>query len=427
MQGRITKRTVDALKAGESIADNEQQGFQARRLPSGLVTYVYRYRNAAGVRQIISLGTKLTPDQARAKADKHADEIERGKDPAANETRRRNTTVDAVLDNYIERDVKPRGLRSLKGITGAFDRHVRPDIGTMSIYDLRRSHIGDMLDEIEDNAGPVMADRTLAYLRRAFNWQATRDDDFQPPIVKGMTKTKPGERRRKRILTDQEIADVLTAVDQLGGDDAVPDCYPKFIRALLTCALRRNEVARCHRKEIDGRNWIVPADRMKNKLDHLVPITPALAKLFGNRDGFLFSNDEGATAISGFSKPKAALDAKIAELRKAAAGKPMPHWTLHDLRRTARSLMSRYATPDIAERVIGHVIPGVRGVYDLYEYADEKRSALESLAGHLSGIARPPAARPAASERRRRRGRGGASDVERRLDSSIHKSRSLVS
>ena len=50
----------------------------------------------------------------------------------------------------------------------------------------------------------------------------------------------------------------------------------------------------------------------------------------------------------------------------------MPHWTLHDLRRTARTILSRYATPDHAERVIGHIIGGVRGVYDLYEYADEK-------------------------------------------------------
>ena len=45
-----------------------------------------------------------------------------------------------------------------------------------------------MLDEIEDANGPVMADRTLAYLRKAFNWYAVRDDQFNVPVVRGMAR-----------------------------------------------------------------------------------------------------------------------------------------------------------------------------------------------------------------------------------------------
>ena len=68
----------------------------------------------------------------------------------------------------------------------------------------------------------------------------------------------------------------------------------------------------------------------------------------------------------------------------------MAPWTLHDLRRTARSLMSRAGVlADIAERVLGHVIPGVRGVYDRHEYAAEKRDALERLAGLVELILNP--------------------------------------
>ena len=70
----------------------------------------------------------------------------------------------------------------------------------------------------------------------------------------------------------------------------------------------------------------------------------------------------------------------------------MPHWTLHDLRRTARSLMSRAGVrPDIAERVLGHAIAGVAGVYDRHSYADEKRAALEKLAGLVERIVNPVA------------------------------------
>ena len=72
-----------------------------------------------------------------------------------------------------------------------------------------------MLDEIADKSGPVMADRTLAYIRKAFNWWATRDDDFHPPIVKGMSRTKPKERNRKRVLADDEIRDIWAALDTI--------------------------------------------------------------------------------------------------------------------------------------------------------------------------------------------------------------------
>ena len=88
----------------------------------------------------------------------------------------------------------------------------------------------------------------------------------------------------------------------------------------------------------------------------------------------------GKTHFSGYSKAKAALDVEA----------PMPEWRLHDLRRTARSLMSRAGVrPDIAERVMGHVIPGVEGVYDRHEYKDEKARALQALAGIIGGIINP--------------------------------------
>jgi integrase len=250
-----------------------------------------------------------------------------------------------------------------------------------------RRDVVEMLDTIEDGSGPVMADRVLAYVRKAFFWAATRDQDFTPPIIKGMARTKPRERMRGRRLDDQEIRDMLDALDQLG--DSVPVCYPSFVRALLLTGQRRTSVSHAHSDEITNDGWLIPASRMKGKRPHLVPITAPVQGLLGSRKGFLFSSDSGKTAFSGYSKAKTALDRKIAELRKQDGRKPMPHWVLHDLRRTARSILSRYSTPDIAERVLGHVIPGVRGVYDHHEYADEKREALERLAAHVNDVVHP--------------------------------------
>jgi integrase len=71
--------------------------------------------------------------------------------------------------------------------------------------------------------------------------------------------------------------------------------------------------------------------------------------------------------------------------------RPAPPWVLHDLRRTARSLLSRAGiSSDHAERVMGHAIDGVEGVYDRHSYADEKAHALQRLSDLIESIINPP-------------------------------------
>jgi integrase len=401
MQTKIGKRAIDKLQKGETIFDDEIAGFHARCLPSGVITYGYRYRTPDGKRPMVSLGIhgSITPDEARTLAKQRAGDVAGGKDPAAERdaareqaVRDETKTVNAVLDEHVKRHVE--GLRSADAIKSAFDRLVRPVMGDDLIYDIARSDIVEMLDDIEDENGPVMADRTLAFLRKAFNWQMARDDKFFSPIIKGMGRVNAKERARQRILTDEEIFDVWTALDRIG--NRVPVCYPQFIRLLLLTAQRRSNVARWHSDQIKpeigpmgdvlSHHWLIDGDDYKNGQTQLVPISSAAQALLIRDKGFMVSSDDGNTAFSGFSKTKAVLDESIAQMRENSGRSPMPHWVLHDLRRTARSIMSRYATPDIAERVIGHAIGGVRGVYDHYAYAAEKRSALEKLAAHVLGV-----------------------------------------
>ena len=102
-------------------------------------------------------------------------------------------------------------LRTAEEYERIFDVYVRPRIGNKSIYDLRRSDIVEMLDAVEDENGPVMADKVLARARKAFGWQAARDDAFVPPIVRGMARTSTAERARHRVLSDDELRAVCRA------------------------------------------------------------------------------------------------------------------------------------------------------------------------------------------------------------------------
>jgi integrase len=404
MRQKISKSAINSLKLGQIIADSNPVGFVARRLNSGAVTYGYRYRDRTSGRQRwIGLGVhgEVSPDQARKRALKIAGEVRDGGEPvsaAETATKRRQAmgvTVDEVLDDFLARYVRPK-LRSADEIERTFRVYVRPKIGSKPIFDLRRIDIIQLLDRVEDNGAPVMADRVLAHMRKALRWYAVRNDQFSVPLVPGMARTKPAERARKRVLDDQEIRDLDAALTALHGASAVPECFASFVRFLLLSAQRLRMASNARWEEIDGDDWIVPEARHKGKGkgDHVVPLTDGLLALIGPKQkaGYVFTSDGGKTSFKGFSKAKAALDAKLAEIRKAAGRKPMQPWVFHDLRRCARSLMSRAGVPsDHAERVLAHEVSGIRKIYDRYQFKPEKLDALQRLGVLLGQILQPGA------------------------------------
>jgi integrase len=213
-----------------------------------------------------------------------------------------------------------------------------------------------------------MADRTLALVRKIMNWHATRSDDFRSPIVRGMARVRPSERARERVLTDDEIRAIWANGNGVFGH---------FVRFLLLTGARRSEASEMTWAEIDGGDWTLPAARNKTKVDLVRPLSKTAQDTLPPKQGEYVFTTDGRSPISGFSKFKRAFD-------KATGTKG---WTLHDCRRSARSLMSRAGVPsDHAERCLGHVIGGVRGVYDRHEYHREKAQAFDALASLVERI-----------------------------------------
>ncbi len=308
--------------------------------------------------------------------------------------RRTDNTLKGICEEYIKHDGKC--LRSVGWREQVLKRLVYPELGAKQIGDIKRSDIVRLLDKIEDENGATMADRTLAVVRKVMNWYASRSDDFRSPIVRGMDRVKQKERARERTLTDDELRAVWRAAEASTGP------FGRLVRFMLLTAARRMEAAAMTWGELNG-EWTLPASRNITKMDLVRPLSAdARAVLPAQVDGcdYVFTAD-GRNQISSFSTLKLALDKAILEdLRKQdPEAKPLPNWTLHDLRRTARSLMSRAGVrADHAERCLGRVMPGVRAVYDRYEYLEEKRDAFNKLAASIKGIVHPSkaAAWPAA-------------------------------
>jgi len=363
----------DAVIQGAKVP----RGFGVRITAGGARSFVMNYSVARRERRF-TIGQY--PDWSVLRAVKEARElrqrIDRGEDPLDGSRKQEaasGNTLKAICEEYIKRDGK--SLRTVEWRERVLERLVYPELGAKQIGDIKRSDIVRLLDKIEDENGATMSDRTLAVVRKVMNWHASRSDDFRSPIVRGMGRVKPKERARDRTLTDDELRAVWRAAEASTGP------FGRMVQFILLTSARRTEAAAMALGELNG-DWTLPAARNKTKVDLVRPLSAeARAVLPAKVDGcdFVFTTD-GTNPISGFAKFKVALD--------KACG--VTGWTLHDLRRTARSLMSRAGVPaDHAERCLGHVILGVRGVYDRYEYLEEKRDAFNRLAALIGRIVRP--------------------------------------
>jgi len=344
---------------------------------AGHRSFVYQYRAGHRSRRM-TFPVALGLDRARNEAKKALGGVAAGRDPLQEKRKieaQAQNTLHSICEEYLRREGKR--LRGRDQSEATLKRLVYPRLGARQIDSIQRSEIVRLLDKIDDEHGAGMADNTLAHIRRILNWHATRTDNFRSPIVRGMARTKPKERARDRILTDDELRKVWKAAEASQGP------FGYLVRYILLTMTRRSEAARMVDTELSGDDWVIPGARYKTKVDHVVPLPQAAGDLLARVPrikGVPYIFTTGDRPISGFSKFKEAFD--------KACG--VTGWTLHDLRRTGRSLMSRAGVPsDHAERCLGHVIGGVRGTYDRHAYHAEKKQAFEALASQIDRIVNP--------------------------------------
>jgi integrase len=384
----ISIRNMKPTNVRQEIPDPGARGLYVVIQPSGLKSFAVRYRYA-GMPRKLTLQTGITLAAARKATADALYEVEQGRDPStakrqAKQARRSTAenTFRAVAEEYFRRE--GGRLRSSMARENDLERLVYPTLGERPITEIRRSDVIRLMDKIEEGkplgvrGGARMADLALAYMRRIMNWHATRSDDFRSPIVSGMARVKAKERARERTLADDELRAVWKAADDIQGP------FAPYVQFLLLTAARRNEASEMLNGELKGADWILPADRNKTKVDLVRPLSSAaravlakVPKLAGCE--FVFSTD-GKNPISGFTRFKDNFDKSCG----------VTGWVLHDLRRTARSLMSRAGVnSDHAERCLGHVITGVRATYDRHEFYTEKQRAFEALAAQIVLILDP--------------------------------------
>ena len=374
----FTKASIAKLKPRDDrylVGNKNLAGHYLRIYPTGVKTHYALARDPNGkqVWHPISGADLMKPDEAEDAARAALKAIKKGNDRAGPQS------FGAVAQLWFQRHVEKNALRSRRHIRNHLDRHLLPAWSGREFTSIRRGDVTQLLDAIEDGSGPVAADKTLAHISSIMSWYATRHDDYSSPIIKGMRRSNPKERARTRIFSDDELRVIWKTAEANGP-------FGAFVRLLLLTGQRRNKVATMKWSDIEGGVWTIASEKREKGNANELTLPPVAIDIINAQPRF--ANNPFVFAASGRNQlqnhtvGKAVFVAKLPE---------MPQWGLHDCRRTARSLMSRAGVrPDVAERVLGHVMGGVEGIYDRHSYTEEKAHALKALAGLIEKIVNPP-------------------------------------
>jgi integrase len=393
--GRIalTDRTVRALKppsAGRiDVWDEDYPGFGLRISASGRRTWILMYRIGKTLRRF-TLGQYPTLGlaEARGRARDALHDVDHGQDPARDKIAERQAeTFGDLSREYIERHASKKrsgreDIRLLNGSPHKKRTGKKPHIplvtrwGNRKLKDIKRRDVRDLLEEIAARA-PIMANRTLALVRKMFNFAIEHDWLEANPCH--MVKQPGQEKQRDRVLSEDEIRALWKALDS---EDAI---IAAVFRLRLLTAQRGGEVLGATWDEMDltAGWWTIPAARSKNGLAHRVPLSPQALKVLKS----LRSVTGDSSWV--FPSPKKE-DASIAHAQKAIerlVERSGVDFRGHDLRRTAASLMVGAGVPRlVVSKILNHVETGVTAVYDRHSYDLEKRAALDFWGRRLEAI-----------------------------------------
>jgi integrase len=375
----LTDRMVAALPRQPkryTLADPEQRGHYVRVPPQGSCVYAAVARNSHGKQVWATVGTAdvLTIDAARDKARGVIRRIKAGL-PVFEPPPVQPDTVADVCAGWLKRHVEAKGLRTGYELERVLRRYVLPTWADRPFTAIRRSDVAALLDAVEDKHGPWVADEALAVLGSVSSWYATRHDDYTPPFVKGMRRVPAQARKRSRVLSDTELQRVWRAAESAG-------VYGAFVMLLLLTAQRRDKVVTMKWDDIaeDG-TWTIPTAPREKGNPGVLKLPPLAMKVLGRlprmaNNPFVFTGRSDGR-LAGYS------DRHVRFM--ALCG--VDGWTLHDCRRTARSLMAKAGvSSEHAERVLGHVIVGVEGIYNRHAYTTETADALKRLARMIEKI-----------------------------------------
>ena len=368
----------------EEVADRDSMS--VRISPKGKIVFQLRYR-FAGKAERLDLGTypHLSLKDARIKAQEMRCILDSGKNPKIEKRVQQQQYIDAstlkdvFMDWYENYCIKKKV--SASDIKKSFELHVFPKIGDLPIERITLQQWLAILENLVKDK-PSIADRILTNAKQVLKWAKKREIIEVNPLSDIYAKEDLGvsKNRINRVLNDEEIRILIKVLDE-------SQLLPKnkiFIKLCLMFGCRNGELRKAKKRDFDltRKVWTVPVENnkvgKKTGREIIRPILPEMEKLIIeakelNNSAYLLTNENEIAPMG--NSASISLPSNLMERLRRHHDYHMKHWTLHDLRRTARTNFSAFTSRDIAERMLGHAMPGEQGTYDYYNYLPEQTLA----------------------------------------------------
>ena len=397
----MNDKEIKIAGEGTTLWDDQVKGLQFRARKNGVRSFHFYYRMGTIQRRPkIGEYPLMTLAMARKKAAEMRLKVQAGIDPTIiKQERIAAKTFSDLAHDYVELYAKVN-KKTWRKDEQMINRDLLPAFKNMPLLDIKRADIATVINVVRKRS-PVMANRTFEVTRKMFNWAVEQGLIEVSPCY--LLKKPAPESKRDRVLSDKEIkafwnwtesAEFAVASNNLG------DTTKYIFQLLLLTAQRSGECCQISRDQIDfdARVWTIPKHVHKSGNVHLVPLSDEVMELLGRVDEINSRSVRRSEQQEYFLSPRKkshsvkpnTLNNKI---RRRGHLLDIPHWTPHDLRRTAATNITASVLDGdgrskrfIVARVLGHTDSEVTGVYDRYEYLDEKRTALQGWADLVQKI-----------------------------------------
>jgi len=403
---QLDKLIRDSVEGRWAIGD----GLYFRISSSGAASWQIRYTSPANQKRLWFTLNGVYPytsiTQAKAEAAQLKVQIKSGFDPALEKKRAEQETIKTVnhlFNDWFEHDVGRR-IKNIQIPKRIYSKEIAPYIGELSVASVNPRDIRAILHAVATSGRNAVANDVLMVCKQLFKHAIKLNlIDYSPAQAFTMSDAGGVEKSRDRYLEIQELEKVFSVFNQ-HATQFTRENYLAFA-LLLTLGVRKNELiaARWDEFDLQQKLWFLPAERTKTSSAICIPLSPVVVdwlvelKVRACGSEYLFPSRRASKRREYISSDT--LNHALAKMfgQKVDSNKqPTPdyigeagvsHFTIHDLRRTCRSLLASIGIQShIAERCLNHKLKGVEGIYNRHDYLDERREALNALSELLAPI-----------------------------------------
>lgn len=386
------------IKAGEPFDGRRvDDGLYLRMRGAGAVpVWRFRYR-FAGMARVMVIGSyqNLSLADARKMAKELRAKVAIGYDVAGEKQARKSEAVAKIeaeknaytVAQLADKFFQDRVLGNWKHpniVRARIEKDIKPAIGHLSVEAVTPRHIDELLKSVVKRGAPTMANDVLRWLKRIFN-QAIKLHIItsNPALAFDVGDAGGKEQSRKRNLSRDEIEKLFAAMKTAKGFSVENELS---IKLLLALAVRKGELigARWSEFDLDAGVWNLPAERTKTGAAISIPLSDVVVDWFRELKKLSYSSDWVLPARKMQDRMIPHISESTLSVALAKVKHELEPFTIHDLRRTAKTLLGSLGVkPHISERCLNHKIKGVEGIYDGYDYFEERKAALKALSDLL--------------------------------------------